>query len=120
MEASYKGWVYAKLNGATVPSRPLLNLPYQTQRWLRSGNVGPFESRFCDFIQKQGFSISKNLGQKSIFFFGITIFVKRAYYQGLQLPHLDHPQKNPFPSYGSFSGAHPGFWTFGAIPTSEV
>ena len=47
--ASYKGWVYAKLNGATVPSRPLLNLPYQTQRWLRSGNVGSFESRFYDF-----------------------------------------------------------------------
>ena len=57
-EASYKGWVYAKLNGATVPSRPLLNLPYQTQRWLRSGNVGSFESRFYDFTQKDVFSIS--------------------------------------------------------------
>ena len=62
-EASYKGWVYAKLNGATVPSRPLLNLPYQTQRWLRSGNVGPFESRFYNFIQKH----VQKIGPKVIF-----------------------------------------------------
>ena len=31
------------------------------------------------------------------------------------------PQKSfPFPSYGSFFGAHPCFWPFRAIPTLEV
>ena len=63
------------------------------------------------------------LGQKVNLLYGNHNFCQQGIsqvYPGLQLSHSDHPKKFPFPSYGSFFGAHPCFWPFWASDTTEV
>ena len=64
------------------------------------------------------------LGPKVNFFcMAIAILVNMAYHQytkGYNFPIGTTPIKFPIPSYGSFSGAHPYFWPFRAIPQSLV
>ena len=63
------------------------------------------------------------LGRKSVFCFGTTNFVNRVYHQYTRVNNFPigaDPKKIPFPSYGSFPGAHPGFWPFWASPKSLV
>ena len=63
------------------------------------------------------------LGQKVNFCMVIAIFVNRAYHKytrGYNFPFGPPPKKFLFPSDGSIFRAHPCFWPFRAIPTSEV
>ena len=79
-------------------------------RW---GSNKPLGAKMCFFDLKIWIFWVKN----SIFCMVIAIFVNRAYHKLYPGPP---PKKIPFPSNGSFFGAHPCFWPFWACVSSQV